>query len=480
MSKTIFLLVTLTIVFMSSQAQAKVLVVGEGSLYVTIQSAINDAHDGDRVLVLKGTYKEKINFLGKAITVKSVGGPEKTVIDGNASGSVVTFQSNEGNKSILWGFTITHGTGRKKGEDRYGGGIYCRESSPSIINCVISANEADYGGGIYCNASGALIQNCTITGNIALPIGGGAGIACESSSSASIVACLVTQNISSTIGGGIYCGLYSSPLITRCAIENNSSVSEGGGISCSGSSASIIGCTITGNDSWYGGGIALDNASGIISDCLISNNVAGYHGGGINYSYATTTITRCIIRGNTAGFSGSGGDCYGGGISYVSVWSNSFPPSLTNCTIVENSVQGTGGGIACFESSPTIINCTVAHNTASSNGGGIYCEWYGQLILSNCILWGDNGGGIPNEIYSYSGPTVNISYSDVESGWPGTGNIDADPLFAGEGDYHLTAGSPCIDVGTSQGAPADDIDKDSRPQGSGYDMGADEYIPGAV
>jgi hypothetical protein len=47
----------------------------------------------------------------------------------------------------------------------------------------------------------------------------------------------------------------------------------------------------------------------------------------------------------------------------------------------------------------------------------------------------------------------------------------------GNGDYHLTADSPCIDTGTSEGAPSDDIDGDTRPQGQGYDMGADEFVP---
>ncbi len=56
------------------------------------------------------------------------------------------------------------------------------------------------------------------------------------------------------------------------------------------------------------------------------------------------------------------------------------------------------------------------------------------------------------------------------------GNINADPLFVGSGDYHIQAGSPCIDTGSATGAPSDDIDGDSRPQGAGYDMGSDEAL----
>ncbi len=61
----------------------------------------------------------------------------------------------------------------------------------------------------------------------------------------------------------------------------------------------------------------------------------------------------------------------------------------------------------------------------------------------------------------------------------GTGNITGNPLFvdASAADYHLQPGSPCIDAGTSYKAPDTDYDGTSRPQGSGYDIGAYEYIP---
>ena len=54
------------------------------------------------------------------------------------------------------------------------------------------------------------------------------------------------------------------------------------------------------------------------------------------------------------------------------------------------------------------------------------------------------------------------------------GIIDADPQFAGDGDFHLTQFSPCIDAGTDSEI-YEDIEGDERPLQNGFDMGADEY-----
>ena len=80
-----------------------------GYSYTTIQAAIDAARTGDLVLVHDGTYVENIDFRGMAIRVRSENGAEKTTIDGNQSGSVVTFNQNEGTESILDGFSIKNG-----------------------------------------------------------------------------------------------------------------------------------------------------------------------------------------------------------------------------------------------------------------------------------------------------------------------------------------------------------------------------------
>jgi len=104
--------------------------------------------------------------------------------------------------------------------------------------------------------------------------------------------------------------------------------------------------------------------------------------------------------------------------------------------------------------------------------------------VKNSILWGDTAPNGKEIWHAAGGPTV--TYSDIEGGWTGTGNINADPLFVGSGDYHLTAGSPCIDAATSDNAPTTDMEGNPRyddpsvPNTGGgtypyYDMGAFEY-----
>ncbi len=112
-------------------------------------------------------------------------------------------------------------------------------------------------------------------------------------------------------------------------------------------------------------------------------------------------------------------------------------------------------------------------------GGAIQCDITlspkDPIILKNCILWGNTAPEDSN-IYEKEKPLI-ITYSNIQGGHVGAGNINSNPLFvdAVNGDLHLQETSPCIDTGTADGAPADDIIGNPRPAGSGYDMGAYEH-----
>jgi hypothetical protein len=201
--------------------------------YPTIQEGIDAANEGDTVLVHPGMYVENINFnehnivLGSLfLTTRDTAYIAQTVIDGDSSGSVVTFENWEDSTTVIVGFTIQNGYAEN------GGGIYCITSSPVIEWNVISLNSAsggifNYGGGIFCGYySEAIIRNNIISGNIA-----------------------GTQTREGSYGGGIYCYLYSHAQISRNYIIEN--------IAC------------------WGGGIGADlNSSPDISNNIIARNIA--------------------------------------------------------------------------------------------------------------------------------------------------------------------------------------------------------------
>ena len=235
----------------------------------------------------------------------------------------------------------------------------------------------------------------------------------------------------------------------------------------------LKGFTVKNSNLQNSGAIDCYYSSPTITDCIISGNVSA----GIRFwPYATVTVNACKIIGN----GGTGIYCDGtlsltnckitdNGGNGVMVFSTS---RIENCLITGNGhgyAWGGGGIIAYLSSSLTIINCTISGNTAEYSSGGVYLE---RGVVKNSIIWGntpDNSEGIHS--------AVAVKYSDI-AGYSGggDGNIDQDPLFVGSGNYKLSENSPCIDTGTSSGAPDTDIDGTSRPKGSGYDMGAYEYF----
>jgi len=269
--------------------------------YPTIQQGIGAAGPGDTVLVYPGSYIEEINFIGKSITVASLylttqdtSYISQTIIDGDSTFIVVTFDGNEDSTSVLCGFTITNGLGYYVFPGNFGyGGITCSGASPKLDNLVVTGN---YMGGVYCtNGSDPTLTDVTISGNE------GNGMGC-SVSSPDISEVIVSDNQ----GHGIYCSPGSNPTLTDVLITGNITNGYGGGMYIFDCSPVLENVTITNNTAQKGGGLSMGNfdPSPTFKNVTIAYNSAFSCGGGI-YFWGTASpvfdpVDRCNIYLNTA------------------------------------------------------------------------------------------------------------------------------------------------------------------------------------
>jgi hypothetical protein len=347
-------------------------------------------------------------------------------------------------------------------------------TNPNISNCTFVDNSADRGGGIYNESSDPNVSNC-----------------------------LFSNNEASLQGGGMY-NLESDVTVSNCTFNGNSvhgpnsDQGYGGGISNNGSSLTVTNCTFIGNsvDGFYlchGGGINNCGSNSIVTNCTFKNNSANGiiegRGGGMCF-FANSVLTNCIFIGNSATVSSEMGNSYGGGMA------NFYNSVVTNCILNGNSAAVGGGMYRLYNS--VVSNCTLSGNLADIEAGGVHVL-DDTAELSHCILWGNDA---PNDPQIY-GP-LTLSYSDIQGGYPGIGNIDTDPCFADpgywdpngtpadanddfwvNGDYHLKsqAGrydpttqswvcdeeiSPCIDAGD----PMSPVGLEPFPNGGIINMGA--------
>ena len=294
-------------------------------------------------------------------------------------------------------------------------------------------------------------------------------------------------NPSLRMGGAISCE-NASPTIKNCFLTANNAQAEGGAIYCYNADPKISDCIISDNSSMYGAAIYCHgNSSPEITNCDINYNSAKYSGGAIHSELSCLTVLNSTIMQNSSGN-------VAGGIYYKD--SNSV---ITNCIISGNSSK-IGGGIFCWTTNPVLHNCTIIGNLAFGklgdlySGGGILCVAGGNPILANCILW-DNA---PEQVCTASTGTPTITYSSIQDGWTGHGNIDLPPSFVDpgfwdtndtpqdanddlwiDGDYHLLPDSPSIDTGDPcyvAGPDETDIDGNPRIINGRIDMGAYEAM----
>ncbi|MBI4559322.1 MAG: FG-GAP repeat protein [Candidatus Hydrogenedentes bacterium] len=285
-------------------------------------------------------------------------------------------------------------------------------------------------------------------------------------------------------GGGVVCFEGANTTLVNCVIANNQATTGGAVAYSDAPSALFILCSFIGNSAdSAGGAIDLFRSNATFKDCVIFNNTTTELAGGLRQLAGSLDIQDCSFRSNSA-TTGSAGAIYYDGPSLLikdcifednlsldpsaAITNANGRSNIVNCLFVGNQItqgSGTVQNVATLDA--RITNCTFADNPA----GGI-SSLDAVTNVTNCILWG-NG---PTNIMSLGSPDPTVTFSDIEGGHVGTGNINLDPLFSdpSQRDYRLKASSPCIDTGTLQGAPTDDLGGIARPQGEGVDMGAVE------
>lgn len=478
--------------------------------YASVQHAIaaSTTLDGDTIVVASGIYFESIDFLGKAVHVRGPASGATAVIDAQGAGCAARFTSGEGPASILEGVTLRHGTGLGTAPFLDGGGLHVRGASPTCLRLVVTANSAARGGGVYVENGSPQFIDCDVIDNrastgpgINFSLGAGAFVACDASPIWTGTSFIGNgwQGGDAFVRGGGLCG---GGTYVDCSFVANQAFAGAGAYANECVGLYFSGCRFEENrttspSGWCfpGGGLW---GPALVEDSLFVRNESCRQGGGV----LRGTLVRCALIENVCwgagavGASGGGAcaadltDCrvlhnaslsefvssVGGGITggtalrtriegnLVTGWGGgAFGAALFECVVVANEARGSpwlsffgsGGGIHQGSAVRTVIagnrapfaagaeeadleRCTVVGN----DRGGVLAR-ISERVSSSIVR-----GNVGYQILPIAG-TADVTYSNVEGGAAGAGNFDADPLFFAPvaRDFHLKAGSPCIDAG---------------------------------
>ncbi|MEJ2199459.1 MAG: choice-of-anchor Q domain-containing protein [Desulfuromonadaceae bacterium] len=445
----------------------KVRPAGGSGWYSTIQSAIDAIDGAHTVLVYDGTYNEDVLFefgsKDSNTMLRSVCGPDTTIINGSGSGTTVTFSRYS--NSQIDGFQVTGGTT----------GITVNGTAVTINNCQVHDNNGPDGGGISVVQSGDM-PTLTLTNS-------------------------EIYNNSSDRGGGVRISrgiagaghIISNSIIRNNTVTGDSMADGGGGVNLNGvPDITIVNSVIKDNvitNAYAGGGLYVSQVPDpdfgvgdglIISDSVISGNTTPSSGGGVYSDLSQISFVRSSLVGNTAG-------SMGGALARPSAGNTA---SFENCILADN--QAYQAGMAKLNGGTLdIVNSTIANNQATDHSGVIYNQ-LATITIRNSILWGNQAATV-GHIASFNGGSMTITDSIIQNGGDDgnftnapffSGNVtpvvsgfasENDPWFVSSDDYHIQAYSPAVDNASATYAPSEDIDGQDRPQGDGDDIGADEY-----
>ena len=436
--------------------------------FTSIEAALASASvtTGDEIRIKQGTYSiassihvsKAVSLYGGYHGVGDTRDPQTyvSIIDGGGSVIHCFYVSAD---ATIDGLTITGGYSTGTIPDDEGGGMYIDNCDPTLNRCAFLDNYAEYRGGAI---SAHFADDCVITN------------------------CTFSRNATGSQGGAVY-GYDSDVTIAQCTFESNEGTTgastSGGGIYTRNSAPAITQCTFTGNRATRGAGVCNASSDAVITNCTFADcNATSSDGGGVYNSASSVTIENCLFTGNRV-VSGGGAIYDAGGTGPDDVYES----MVVNCIMAHNEAATYGGAVRTDSYLTTkFTNCTIYGNSANNRGGAVF-NGYGEPTFTNCVVWGNTAPTGPG-MYNYSatpGFQMFANHSDIQGGFPGTNNIEAEPNFVdpNQGYFQLTSGSYCIDAGDdlAPGIASTDYAGDPRivdgnDNGTArVDMGAYEY-----
>ncbi|NRA58630.1 MAG: hypothetical protein HRU13_11015 [Phycisphaerales bacterium] len=423
----------------------------------TLQAALDAAMDGDTIVIRAGTLTGPGNWDLSMPPIQltfrgETGDPADVLWRGTFDASDDPIRAMRLSSPLASGTRFEDLTVRNFTSPG-GGAFNVGAIEVTFDNCVIEGNhggasdcfESERGGAFEAIGSTLHFHDCAIRWN------GASGVGCSGSSG-------------SGTGGVIY-GPGSTLVFEGCVIERNAAgggegASGTGGVVDGATSVTFIDCVVRDNFA-YGqpanGGVASSVGSVTVIDSDFTDNRARSYGTGSSggaFIASSATIVNSTFVGNIAGDSESSGA--GGGAISVS-----GSAEIVNSVFAENRAWGWGDagsveGGAIVIGSGTLIGVTMTDNerwTLDDQTPQAIHVRSGELRLVNTVI--DNG---PEWLTLGGGASATATWSCIVGGFPGEGNIDADPML--DALYQPMRGSPVIDAGNTTLLPADEFDLD--------------------
>ena len=245
----------------------------------------------------------------------------------------------------------------------------------------------------------------------------------------SVIQGFTITNGSASLGGGFFLENAGASVLD-CVFDSNTADVGGAIYHIEEGDLILDNCTFTANLATGVGGVFSPFNTVTLSDCVFLENVGSYVIGGLAVGHSEISLTNCSFFQNDGNFLGGG---IAGGVDIT----------LVNCAFSGNTAT-MGGGLE-ISGIATLINCTFGNNVGNGVENSSTAE---STVLANCVLWGNTPAQLEGDLFT-------VTYSDIQGGWSGIGNIDADPLFVQPGSHNLrlTFGSPCIDAGDNEAVP---------------------------